>query len=72
MDRTCNTCRYFEDNGDCGACHRHAPRMAGELQNPAAEEAGHWQNAVWPWIEYPNTDWCGEHRPITKDQNTED
>jgi len=38
--------------------------MAGEMHDPdAPEECGHWQNAVWPWIEVPSAHWCGEYKP---------
>ena len=30
-------------------------RMAGEMQDPAVDEAGHWMNAVWPWMPLPDT-----------------
>lgn len=66
---TCETCRFFdvavpgsEKGGPGGFCRRHAPTaFAGNDEDWDAAEA------MWPWIDNAEENWCGEHRPVLMD-----
>ncbi len=62
MGPTCETCRFWDDQGDSGMCRRHAPRMIlCQVAPPEGIEPHQAEDAVWPWTE-PD-DWCGDHEP---------
>ena len=70
MDKTCETCKYYDPNpvdggsGDEGRCRRNPPQILQMVEDEVlADETPY---AAWPVINY--LCWCGEHTPKEQEQ----
>ena len=61
----CDTCLFFDRDGDESTCHRHAPAVQFERNYNVGKKR--WLQsayAIWPRVD--SEDWCGEHQPMSK------
>lgn len=59
---TCSDCKFFDaaesEDGDFGACRRHAPTVVRAGQLAVIWDAP--MTVLWPRV-HPERDWCGEY-----------
>lgn len=65
MRVTCVDCRFFDiERDEMGKCRRHAPVLIDPGRDKLfmlRDECGYW-----PYVSV--VDWCGEHKPVVKDE----